>query len=61
MNKGIERALRKLNIEYKTFFWQFENWEEDQKIFAEIAEGNRKRKLYNGSFCELCTSCLKNL
>lgn len=36
MNKGIERALRKLNIEYKTFFWQFENWEEDQKFLQKL-------------------------
>lgn len=34
MGKGVERALRKLEVEYDTFFYQMKDWEEDE-IFAE--------------------------
>ena len=34
LNKGMERGLKKLNIEYDTFFYQFSDWEEDA-VFTE--------------------------
>lgn len=34
MNKGMERALEKLNIEYDTYYYQFTDWENDS-IFLE--------------------------
>lgn len=37
MGKGVERALRKLEVEYDTFFYQMKDWEEDE-IFAEQLE-----------------------
>lgn len=32
MNRGIENALARLNIFYDTFFYQFQNWEEDDQF-----------------------------
>ena len=32
MNKGIENALIKLNINYDKLFYQQDNWEEDKKF-----------------------------
>lgn len=32
MNKGIEKALIKLNINYDILFYQQDNWEEDEKF-----------------------------
>jgi spore maturation protein CgeB len=44
MNKGIEKALKKLNIEYSVFFWQFNDWETDeiflQKFKKELEKEN---------------------
>lgn len=34
LNKGMERGLKKLNIEYDAFFYQFSDWEEDA-VFTE--------------------------
>lgn len=43
MNKGIERGLKKLGIEYDTFFYQFTDWENDDEfldlILKRIKEG----------------------
>lgn len=32
MNQGMERALGELNVEYDTFFYQFSDWENDEKF-----------------------------
>lgn len=32
MNKGMERALQKLEIPYDTFFYQLEDWEHDDRF-----------------------------
>ena len=34
LNKGMERALKKLDIGYDTFFYQFTDWEKDD-VFLE--------------------------
>ena len=46
MNEGIERALKKLNIEYDTYFYQFTNWEKDD-VFLEKFETYVKEKDFN--------------
>lgn len=38
MNKGIEKALKKLNIEYSVFFWQFDDWETDEIFLQKFKE-----------------------
>lgn len=38
MNKGIEKALKKLNIEYHVFFWQFDDWEKDEIFLQRFKE-----------------------
>lgn len=32
MNRGIENALQKLDIIYETFFYQFQDWESDERF-----------------------------
>ena len=34
MNRGMERALQQLNIEYEVLFYQQTDWEDDE-VFAE--------------------------
>lgn len=46
MNEGIERALKKLNIEYDTYFYQFTDWEKDD-VFLEQFETYVKEKDFN--------------
>lgn len=46
MNEGIERALKKLNIEYDTYFYQFTDWEKDD-AFLERFETYVKEKDFN--------------
>ena len=46
MGKGVERALRKLEVEYDTFFYQMKDWEEDE-IFAEQLESRLATGQYN--------------
>ena len=45
MNRGIERALKELNLPYDTFFYQFEDWEKDDK-FSELLRDKLKGKEY---------------
>lgn len=45
MNRGIERALKELELSYDTFFYQFEDWEEDDK-FSELLRDRLKGKEY---------------
>lgn len=45
MNRGIERALQKLNIEYDTFFYQFTDWEQDDNFCENLEE-----KLQSGNY-----------
>ena len=42
MNKGIERALVELGIEYKTFFYQFDNWEKDETFLEKFRKELRQ-------------------
>lgn len=46
MNEGIERALKKINIEYDTYFYQFTDWEKDD-AFLERFETYVKEKDFN--------------
>lgn len=46
MNEGIEQALKKLNIEYDTYFYQFTDWEKDD-VFLEKFETYVKEKDFN--------------
>lgn len=45
MNQGMERALRQLNVEYDTFFYQFTDWENDEK-FCELFRARLKEGCY---------------
>lgn len=36
MNEGIERALKKLNLEYDTYFYQFTDWEKDENFLEKF-------------------------
>lgn len=45
LNRGMERALKKLEIEYDTYFYQFQNWEADD-AFLEKFEVVLKKKDY---------------
>lgn len=46
MNKGIENALKKLEVEYEVFFYQFKDWEKDD-VFCERFEQEIKKGCYN--------------
>lgn len=46
MNKGIENALKKLEIEYDVFYYQFNDWEKDD-IFCERFEQQIKKGYYD--------------
>lgn len=45
MNRGIERALKELELSYDTFFYQFEDWEKDDR-FLEMLWDKLKEKEY---------------
>ncbi len=45
MNQGMERALQELNIAYDTYFYQFTDWEKDDK-FQEMLRGKLKGVRY---------------
>lgn len=36
MGKGVERALKKLKIEYDTFFYQMKDWENDKEFVQQL-------------------------
>jgi len=36
MNQGMERALKRLNIEYDVFYYQFKNWEKDDRFLEKF-------------------------
>lgn len=38
MNQGIERALKELELAYDTFFYQFQDWEKDDKFQEMLRE-----------------------
>lgn len=61
MNEGIEHALKKLDMEYDTFFYQFDNWEQDevfsQKFREKIIGGNYAKVLsvnFSPLISEIC-------
>lgn len=43
LNRGIERALEQLNIEYDIFFFQQTDWETDTGI-ADLLEKKLKKR-----------------
>lgn len=49
MNRGIERALQKLEIAYDSFFYQFTDWEKDD-TFCEKLEQKLKEGIYDRVF-----------
>lgn len=49
MNEGIERALNKLEYAYDTFFYQFADWEKDDK-FCELFRKKLKSQTYRCVF-----------
>lgn len=48
MNKGIERALNKSDIKHDTYFYQFTDWEKDDKFLEKFRE-----HLRNGSYSDV--------
>lgn len=56
MNEGIERALKKLNIAYDTYFYQFTDWERDDVFlekFADYLKKNRYQSVLSVNFSPL--------
>lgn len=49
MNDGIEHALKKLNILYDILFYQFSDWEKDEK-FCEMLRAKLKTETYQCIF-----------
>ena len=47
MNRGMERALKELDIEYQVFFYQLTDWEKDD-IFLGQFEQELKKERYDG-------------
>lgn len=45
MNRGVERALQQMDIEYDTFFFQQVDWEKDEGIVAQL-----NRRLAGGDY-----------
>lgn len=45
MNRGIENALRELALEYEVFFYQFTDWEKDDR-FLELFRAELKKGEY---------------
>ena len=66
MNKGIENALKKLNIDYDVFFCQLSDWEQDD-VFAEklhdaLNIGNAAyTMIFSVNFCPLIAKECQNL
>lgn len=48
MNRGIERALYKLELEYDTFFYQFTDWEKDDEFCSLFSQ-----KIKSGAYCKV--------
>ena len=55
MNEGIECALNKLEYAYDTFFYQFTDWEKDDR-FCELFRDKLKSQAYR-----LCTFDIKHM
>lgn len=56
MNEGIERGLKRLDIEYDVFFYQFDNWEQDDVFlqrFREKIAGGKYAKVLSVNFSPL--------
>lgn len=49
MNRGIERALKQLNVEYEVFFYQFKDWERDDR-FLELFREQLRQGCYEKVF-----------
>ncbi len=56
LNPGIEAALKKLRMEYETFFYQFSDWEADEGFLEQFAvrlEGGNYRMVLSVNFSPL--------
>lgn len=56
MNKGIENALKKLEIDYTVFFWQFVDWEKDDTFvqkFYEAIKDNEYSAVFSVNYAPL--------
>lgn len=65
MNKGIEAAFAKLNMDYDTFFYQLTNWEEDA-AFCEclrhaLISGVVYDTVFSVNFCPLISGICNEL
>ena len=45
MNQGMEQALKELGWEYDVFFYQFTDWEKDDKFVQLFREKIKKESL----------------
>lgn len=64
MNRGMERALQKIGVEYDTFFYQFTDWEEDERfcaLFAQKIKGGDYDRVLSVNFAplisDICERC----
>ena len=59
MNRGIEKALQKLDIVYDVFFYQFNDWEQDDRfcqLFEEKLRSGGYEKVLSVNFAPLVSN-----
>lgn len=59
MNPGMERALKELDIAYDTYYYQFKDWEKDDKfieLFQKQLEGKDYRCVLSVNFSPLISN-----
>lgn len=63
MNKGIERALTELGMEYDIFFYQFTDWERDDiflEKFQKLLRQNKYKTVLSVNFAPLISQICEN-
>lgn len=64
MNAGIEKALKKLEVAYDTFFYQFADWEQDDVFcekFREKLKGGRYKCMLSVNFAPLVSNICEEM
>lgn len=63
MQKGMEHALQKLNIEYRVFYYQLSDWEQDS-LFTQKLEAELKKETFDTvlsvNYCPLVSEVCQN-
>lgn len=64
MQEGMEMALRKMNVDYDTFFHQPDNWEQDERFEKAITGklmGNRYDRVISVNFAPIVSNVCERL